>query len=172
MVCIANSSIITIIKDRIMSALTNDEDIFHAINSPNIKDFDLSDQLINTHIFPYHQNPNTIKDSITFITIQVQIPRSHDRNKTFVKPILEIWIISHEKNMKINNIPKITVNRNDYLSQLIDNKLNGKNDYGLGELKLETNVEGAFSSEHLYRKMIFETVDLNASKCNDWNDVN
>ena len=67
--------------------------------------------------------------------------------------------------MVVDNVKKITDNRNDYLSVLIDNRLNGRKDIGLGELKLISNIEGAFQKDYLYRKMVFEGTDLNNSLC-------
>ena len=124
------------------------------------------EKLIGTHIFNYHQNPNTLTTTETFITIQVHIPQSYYRNNNvYVKPTIEIWIISHERHMNVDNIPKITDNRNDYLSKLIDEKLNGRTDLGFGKLTLISNVEGAYQSDYLFRQMIFEGTDLNDSLC-------
>ena len=88
-------------------------------------------------------------------------------DETFVKPTVEIWIISHERHMIVNNIPKVTDNRNDYLSKLIDKKLNGKSGFGIGKMKLSSNVEGSYQQNYLYRKMVFECTDLNNSLCSD-----
>ena len=68
--------------------------------------------------------------------------------------------------MSVKNIPKVKTNRNDYLSMLIDNELNGKN-YGFGGLKLGLNIEGTFQMDYSYRKMTFTTIDLNNSLCNE-----
>ena len=116
--------------------------------------------------------------AITFLTIQVHVPKTYDRNGTWVVPRLEIWILSHQDVMKVDNIPKISDNRNDYISKLLDAKFNGrdtlggsKNDkYNLhlyGQLKLVSNIEGAFSQKFLYRQMIFEMKDLNDSLCEE-----
>ena len=159
----ANSTLITDLKQAVIKEIINDESFFYAINSPDITDIDCADELVYTHIFPYHQNPETIEKVITFLTIQVHIPKPYDRNKTWVVPKLEIWVFSHHSHMKVNNIPKITDNRNDYISKLLDKKFNGrdtlggsKNDkYNLhlyGKLDLVTNVEGAFSKDFLYRQ--------------------
>ena len=43
--------------------------------------------------------------------------------------------------MIVDNVPKITQNRNDYLSELIDKKINGKSGFGIGETKLISNIE-------------------------------
>lgn len=69
--------------------------------------------------------------------------------------------------MVVDNIPKITENRNDYLSKLVDTKLNGRSDIGIGELKLESNVEGAYQKDYVYRQMIFKCKDLNKSLCSE-----
>jgi hypothetical protein len=78
--------------------------------------------------------------------------------------------------MKVKNIPKVTENRNDYISMLLDKKFNGRNVIGgssnpknnlhlCGRLTLISNTEGAFSSEYLFRRMVFETADINDSVC-------
>ena len=90
----------------------------------------------------------------------------YESNDIFVKPTIEIWIISHFEHMRVKNIPKVKTNRNDYLSMLIDNELNGKN-YGFGGLKLGLNIEGTFQMDYSYRKMTFTTIDLNNSLCNE-----
>ena len=69
--------------------------------------------------------------------------------------------------MSVDNIPKVTDNRNDYLSKLIDQKLNGQSGFGIGKLKLTSNIEGSYQQNYVYRKMIFECLDLNDSKCMD-----
>ena len=163
----ANSSIIGKAKNQIIREFIRDEDIILAIGDESITSTENAEKLIGTHIFNYNQNPNTINTAETFITIQVHIQNTLTSNRTFVNPVIEIWIISHEKHMVVDNIKKVTDNRNDYLSRLIDKKLNGKSDIGLGELKLTSNVEGSIQKDYLYRRMLFEGVDLNKSLCID-----
>ena len=130
---------------------------------------------MNNHIrliFDYNQNPHTLNKVGTFITVQVHIPQSYyndywDKSKVHVYPSIEIWIISHEKHMIVDNIPKVTQNRNDYISELIDRKINGKRGFGIGETKLISNTEGAFQNDYLYRKLVFQCLDLNSSLCED-----
>ena len=164
----ANSSIIKKAKNKIIKEFIKDEAIVAAINSSKVTK---PEELINTHIFNYNQNPHTLNDVGTFITIQVHIPHTYytdyRASDKFVKPTIEIWIISHERHMKVDNIPKITSNRNDYLSELIDNKINGKSGFGIGTTKLLSNTEGAFQQDYLFRKMIIECIDFNWSLCED-----
>lgn len=166
----ANSSIIRNAKNKIVKEFIKDQDIIAAIHSDKIKPNE-PEKLINTHIFNYNQNPHTLNTVGTFITIQVHIPQSYyndyNASVTRVKPTIEIWIISHEQHMVVDNVPKVTQNRNDYLSELIDNKINGKSGFGIGETVLLSNVEGAFQQDYLFRKMIFQCVDINASLCKE-----
>lgn len=166
----ANSSIIRRAKNKIIKEFIKDSEIIAAINSSEIKSNE-PEKLINKHIFDYNQNPHTLNIVGTFITIQVHIPQNYytDYNAStiHVKPTIEIWIISHERHMVVDNVPKITQNRNDYLSELIDRKINGKSGFGIGETKLLSNVEGSFQTDYLFRKMIFQCLDLNASMCED-----
>ena len=162
----ANSSIIRKAKNKIIKEFIKDKDIVSAIDSDKISK---PEDLVGTHIFNYNQNPHTLNTIGTFITVQVHIPQNyysdyHGNSAIHVKPTIEIWIISHEKHMKM---PKVNQNRNDYLSELIDNKINGKGGFGIGDTKLVSNMEGAFQSDYLFRKLIFQCLDLNWSFCEE-----
>lgn len=161
----ANSTIIGKVKRKLVKELIKDTNIINAIDSPDITK---PEKLIGTHIFDYHQNPNTINTALTFITIQVHIPENiRDLHHTFISPVVEIWIISHVNHMIVNNVPKITENRNDYLSRLIDRSLNGQTGLGLGKLELTSNVEGSYQMDYVYRKLTFKGTDINDSFCED-----
>ena len=162
----ANSNVIEKAKNKIVREFIKDNDIITAINSDKYTPKE-PEKYINSHIFDYHQNPYTLESVQTFITVQVHITDRADYNGTYVLSSVEIWIISHERHMRVSEIPKVTSNRNDYLSRLIDKLLNGKDGFGLGKLKLITNVEGSFQQDYLYRKMIFEGKDINNSFCED-----
>lgn len=159
----ANSSIVGEAKNKIIREFINDDAIIKAIEPV---DLDSDEELVNKYIFNFHQNPTTINDVKTFITIQVHIPRQYAGSNILVDSNVEIWIISHEDHMKVSNVPKVTENRNDYLSKLIDNKLNGTSLFGVGKLKLKSNVEGSYQKNWLYRQMIFEVAEINNSLCN------
>ena len=158
----ANSSIIGKAKNKIIKEFIKDKDIVSAIEPIDINS---EEELVNKYIFNFNQNPHTINDVKTFITVQVHIPRIYDFNGTYVTAKVEIWIVSHEEHMVVKNVPKVTENRNDYLSKLIDNKLNGSDWFGVGKLKLISNVEDAYQNNWLLRQMVFEVVDINDSLC-------
>lgn len=164
----ANSTFIGNAKSKIIKDLIKDPTIVATIDSPDVSP-STPEKLINTHIFNFNQNPYTINKAITFVTVQVHINfnDSFFSNDIYVEPEVEIWIVSHEKHMIVDNIPKVTENRNDYLSKLIDKKFNGKSGLGLGKLKLISNIEGSFQADYLYRKMVFRGSDINNSLCED-----
>lgn len=167
----ANSSIVRKAKNKIIKEFIKDKEIIEAINSSEIKSNE-PEKLIGTHIFNYNQNPHTLNKVGTFITVQVHIPQNYysdyrGNSAIHVKPTIEIWVVSHEQHMIVNNVPKVTQNRNDYLSELIDNKINGRSGFGIGEIKLISNVEGSFQQDYLFRKMMFQCLDLNWSLCEE-----
>lgn len=157
----ANSTIISEFKEKIISAIAHDNILFYAFDA---KDCENGGDLINTHIFNYNKNPETIIEAITFLTIMVHT-KARDRNRSFVTPTLEIWIYSHNDHMKMDS--KVTKdNRNDYISMLLDDKFNGSTEYGgIGKLNLIINEEGNFNPKFLYRRLVFETIDINDSFC-------
>ena len=160
----ANSSFIGTTKNKIVKEFIKDKSIEDAIGCDKNE---TGEKLVGTHIFTYHQNPNTINAYQTFITIQVHIPQSYgySTSSVYVSPTIEIWILSHEKHMNVDNVPKVTENRNDYLARLIDEKLNGRDDFGIGKLTLVSNVEGSYQKDWLYRTLVFKGMDMNNSMC-------
>lgn len=157
----ANSSSISDMKEKVVAAIANDDALFYAFDA---KDCENGGDLINTHIFKYNKNPNTIDETITFLTVMVHT-RVSGRNKQFVVPTLEFGIYSHNDHMRMDH--HITKdNRNDYISRLLDDMFNGSTEYGgLGKLNLMQNTEGTYNDKFLYRRMIFETTDINDSFC-------
>lgn len=162
----ANSFIVGDAKNKIIKEFIKDEAIINGIDPVDIS-LQNSEKLINRYIFNYGQNPNTVHDVETFITVETNINNRHFGNNRYVDSTIEIWIISHENHMIVDNVAKVTENRNDYLSRLIDNKLNGRRNFGIGELQLVSNVEGSIQQNWLYRRLIFEVVDINNSFCNN-----
>ena len=157
----ANGTSISVMKEKVCKAIANDETLFYAFDA---KDCENGGDLPNTHIFKFNKNPNTITEAITFMTVMVHT-KVRDRDGLFVTPTLEFWIYSHNDHMKMDY--KITKdNRNDYISMLLDDMFNGTTEYGgIGKLRLMSNTEGTFNDKFLYRRMIFETVDISDSFC-------
>lgn len=161
-----NSSIIEDIKTKVQMDILKDPLMVQVIDANDVDDSDVSN-LIGTHIFTFAQNPNMIQESGTFLTIQVHIPQYETPDYRWVHPVLEIWIISHNKHMRVDNIPRVRANRNDFMSQLLDEKFNGSTEFGYGQMYLQLNTEGVHgdNSDYLYRRMVFVTKDLSRPIC-------
>ena len=162
----ANSSIVSKAKNIVIKELIKDVDIVTAIDSSNIP-IDKPEQLLYTHIFDYQLNPYKIDDVGTFLNILVNVADYIKDNEVFSKVIIDIEIISHFGHMRIDNIPKVNMNRNDYLSRLIVNKFNNNSSIGLGKLTQKTKIEGRLKDDYLFRRITFETIDLNKSFCDE-----
>ena len=165
-------------KSAIAKELVKDESLFYAIDSKEITDFKQANKLMYTHIFPYHRITQTITETNTYITFQVHIREMSSWTNKWIAAVLEIWIYSHNDHMKVNNIPKVSDNRNDYIAKLLDKKFNGRSSFGNNKdpkndvrlydnLSLTLNEEGATSQGFLYRHMMFKTKDLNNAPCNE-----
>lgn len=172
----ANSSIISELKDKIIMDIVQDDEIVDIIDSPDkdkknwspIYMIDNPKTILKGFtpvIYKYHKNTNLISENITFITVMVNLPDNYSpRSNTFQNVRLIIYIVSNDGHMRIDNNTNIQANRNDYLSILLDRKFNGI-DAGCGRLNLISNVEGIYDENFNYRKLIFETVDVNNSMC-------
>lgn len=174
----ANSSLVSSLKEAVINELIHDEQILYAIGSPDVTLPENAAQLIYEHIFPYHIYAENLTQAVTLLTVQVQIPKTFDDSNRWVVPRLEIWIITHHDHMKMDNVSPVLDNRNDYISKIIDKKFNGRDTLGgnsddgdnlhlYGRLDLVSNTEGVFSKDYLYRQMIFEMKDVNNSFCDE-----
>ena len=161
----ANSSIISKVKNIVIKDLIKDDSIITAIDSSTVPK-DKPEELLYSHIFDYQQNPNKLDSVSTYLTILVNVVDYYADNKAFSKIVLDIEIISHYRHMRVDNVPKVNKNRNDYLSELIVEKFNN-GDIGLGSLKQKANIEGSLKEDYLFRRITFETTDLNKSFCDD-----
>lgn len=160
----ANSSIVSDLKDRVIKELINYDIFLLALDAKDASNLENGDY-VNKYIFRWNCNPNIQSSVGTFITIMVHIPTVTRNGSIFVRPIIEFNIYSHNDHMVINNINGISDNRNDYISRLIDERFNGRDDFGYGMLRLRSNIEDMFENKYPYRRLIFETVDLNDSLC-------
>lgn len=170
----ANSKIISELKSKVTKDIINNDEIVKAIDCPDMdKENWESIYLINSKetidmgftpvIFREHQNQNIITDAVTFITMEVNIPQT-DKYSIYAYPILEIWVVSHNKHNRIDNIQGVKDNRNDYISILLDEMFNGKK-AGYGDITLKSNTAGVYDDNFVYRRLVFEGIDINNSLC-------
>lgn len=160
----ANSNIISVVKNTVVKELIKDEEILKAIDGMLA---DTPEDYIGKHIFTFDQNPNTMNTAQTFINVLVNIPEQLLHSNTKVVINLEFRIISNVNHMKVSNVPKVKDNRNDYIARLLDKKFNGRTDFGVGKFQLALNKEGSIQADYVYRQMIFTGTDINDSLCKE-----
>ena len=168
----ANSRIISELKQRVLNDLIHDHDLITLIDCPDqLKPNWSPIYLLNTpetkqkgftpHIYTEQQNPNVTDQPITFIIVEISIPKAENITFTWVKPILSITIISHRDHLYLEDTSENMINRNDALSILIDEKFNSDGSYN--DLHLVSNEPALYGTDFLSRTLSFEGIDLNNS---------
>lgn len=119
------------------------------------------DDLIYENIFPYNRIPETEQEVKTYVTVMVNAVSLQKNNDVVRNISVTIRIYSHLDMMKV---PGSNSNRIDLLSAKIDEICNESQDFGIGYMKLSSNIEHVMDSKHLFREMIFTTDSLNAQR--------
>ena len=140
-------------KNRLMEDLLTNEEIVKLITEPGeVTD---SASLVYKQVFPYEYVPQTIQEGKVFICCDVDI---HDTvNKTYLTPVLYIWIFAHRSKLRL---PEGGV-RTDKICSEISKQINGSRFYGLGELNLSSVLRFAPISDYQGKVMKFVAKDFN-----------
>lgn len=140
-------------KNQLSNDLLTNETIVHLINDEI--DFSEAGSLMYTQIFPYEYIPETIQKGLTYICIDVDIQRA--LNKTYLLPILYVWIFSHRSRLRL---PEGGV-RVDKLCNEICQVINGSTNYGLGRLMLNSVKRFAPVTDYQGKCLVFTATDFN-----------
>lgn len=116
-------------KNQLMKDLLTNEEIVRLLDVDGV-DVSNAEQLAYSRVFPCEYIPETVQDGHTFICFDVDVSRVSD--KTFLTPILNIWVFTHRSKLRL---PEGGV-RIDALCNEICKAINGSRDYTLGELNL------------------------------------
>lgn len=119
------------------------------------------DDLIYENIFPYNRIPETEQEVKTYVTVMVNAVSLQKNNDVVRNVSVTIRIYAHLDMMKVSGSNS---NRIDLLSAKIDEICNESQDFGIGYMKLSSNIEHVMDSKHLFREMIFTTDSLNAQR--------
>ena len=157
----ANSSCIREWKNSIIIKLQNNELILNALDTTETE----REDLVYKRIFPYLYIPDTQTISSSYINVEISIT-STSRNSIYSYPQVVIMIISHQDHMNLS-MAGISGSRNDYLSELIDEMLNGSTGYGIGKIVLKSNVAGSLNDTYRYRQLTFVGTDINDNLCGE-----
>lgn len=111
--------------------------------------------LVYTQVFPYEYIPETVEHGYTFICCDVDIQQSI--NKTYLSPVLYVWVFCHQSKMKLQEGGV----RTDRLAEEIAKTINGSRFYGLGELDLYSVKRFAPTTGYQGKVMSFYATEFN-----------
>lgn len=140
-------------KNKLMEDLLTNESIVHLVNS----DIPMENaaELAYTQIFPCEYVAETAQEGWTYICFDVDI--QNVSNKTFLTPVLYIWVFAHRSNLRL---PEGGV-RTDKICSEICKVINGSRYYGLGELNLYSVKRFAPMSDYNGKLMTFYAKEFN-----------
>lgn len=140
-------------KNKLMEDLITNESIVSLIKDG--MDTEDAASLIYTQVFPYEYVPETVQAGGTYICFDVDI--QNVSNKTFLTPVLYIWVFAHRSNLRL---PEGGV-RTDKLCSEICEAINGSRYYGLGELSLYSVKRFAPMTDYQGKLMTFYAKEFN-----------
>lgn len=164
----ANSSLVIQAKNDILIALQNDERIVEALD---LHDDESAEDLIGVRLFPHWFVSETQEAVKTYICVEagidaLEISRASTVNeKVYDIATIKVYVISHQNDLYMNKAG-VSAIRTDYLSCLIDEKLNGSTDFGLGTLqRISNNPFSLKDNIYRYREIVFRAYDFNDDMC-------
>ena len=149
-------------KNRIMSELSQDDNI---INALGLNPDESPDDLVWVRLYPHYYIPQTEEDVKTYILVEIDIPERRLRYGTtespiWVHPTIIFYVLTHQEDMHMNIVGE-SGTRMDYLAELIEDKYQGRQDFGVGTLLLKSDIAGSVNTTYRFRQLIFEAVDVN-----------
>lgn len=140
-------------KNKLMEDLITNKSIVSLIkDGTNVEN---AASLIYTQVFPYEYVPETVQTGGTYICFDVDI--QNVSNKTFLTPVLYVWVFAHRSNLRL---PEGGV-RTDKLCSEICEAINGSRYYGLGELSLYSVKRFAPMTDYQGKLMTFYAKEFN-----------
>lgn len=141
-------------KNQLMEDLLTNPEIVKLLDD-DCKTTDKPESLVYTQVYPFEYIPDTIEHGQTFICCDVDIQRS--MNKTFLLPVLYVWVFSHRSKLRL---PGGGV-RTDKLCSEIAKAINGSRFYGLGELDLYSAKRFAPITDYQGKVLTFQAQEFN-----------
>lgn len=149
-------------KDKIMSELSQDDNV---INALGLNPDESEDDLIWVRLMPHLYIPTTETDVKTYVCVEIDIPERRSRygdnnSQIWVHPTIIFYVLVHQEDMRLN-IAGESGTRMDYLAELIEDKYQGRQDFGVGTLELKSDVASSINNTYRFRQLVFEAVDVN-----------
>ena len=157
----SRSSCIREWKDKIISELSQDDSIIEALG---LNPDESPDDLAWVRLYPHYYIPQTESDVKTYILVEIDIPERRTRygvteSPIWVHPTIIFRVLTHQEDMRLN-LAGESGTRMDYLSELIEDKYEGRQDFGVGVLHLKSDIAGEINTTYRVRQLVFEAVDV------------
>lgn len=149
---------IGVYKNRLLSIITESEDICETILGEEYDKETSDDDLLYKHIFPYLYIDETQTKQESYICVEVDVPRTMDF--TYKDMRIIVWCYCHKGTMKYSHEGYMGT-RADILSDMADRLLNSSNDFGLGRLKLQSCTYFSPSKDYYGRQLIYSCPEFN-----------
>ena len=162
----AKSKCIRQFKNKIMAELSQDDEIISALGLNPDED---PDDLVWHRLFPHYFIPQTEEQVRTYILVEIDIPERRTRygssdSNIWVHPTIVFYVLTHQEDMHMNMVGE-SGTRMDYLAELIEEKYEGRQDFGVGTLQLKSDTAGSVNTTYRFRQLVFEAVDLDSGLC-------
>lgn len=153
-------------KNKIVSELSQDDEI---INALGLNDDESPDDLVWKRIFPHYFVEKSEESVRSYILVEIDIPERRTRygssdSNIWVHPTIIFYVLTHQEDMHMNMVGE-SGTRMDYLAELIEEKYEGRQDFGVGTLQLKSDTAGSVNNTYRFRQLVFETVDLDDGLC-------
>ena len=154
------SSCIRSWKNKIVSELSQDDEIINALGLNPDED---PDDLVWYRIFPHYFIPQTEESVRSYLLVEIDIPERRTRyggseSNIWVHPTIVFYVLTHQEDMHMNMAGE-SGTRMDYLAELIEDKYEGRQDFGVGTLRLKSDTAGSINNTYRFRQLVFEAVD-------------
>lgn len=144
---------VTNFRSKIMEILCSDEEIVNLIKDETLSRVP-DRSLIYKNIFPFAYNPDTVKDTDTFICFRVYIPESREFSKTVRDLKIVFYVFSNQNKIRTSQGGL----RPDLIIERIDSLFNGKLNIGIGRIEFVSmddinpspNFHGAAVEYHVH----------------------
>ena len=160
------SSCIRAWKNKILGELSQDDNIIDALG---LNEGESPDDLVWNRLFPHYYIPETQEEVKTYILVEIDIPERRSRYgnndvNIWVYPTIIFYVLTHQEDMHFSMVGE-SGTRMDYIAELIEEKYQGRDDFGVGVLQLKSDMAGSVNTTYRFRQLVFEAVDLDSGLC-------
>lgn len=144
-------------KSDLLHAFVDNKNIVTYIGNKSKNIYDSSD-LVGINIFPHPYIPDTQTEVLTYITLDIYVPRVRDKIIKDVQIVINIF--SHKDMSRYKGKSRV-----DLLCIEVDKILNGSQDFGIDSVDLVSVLPYTPNSKHAGKQMIYNVQNLNQRRC-------